>query len=57
VEIEDSVTRSLDKGKGMIQITQGGSDFEGPTLTIEHLSSTMLSVGVIKKTNSSGEAT
>jgi hypothetical protein len=47
VETKDN---AIEKGKGILQITQGESEVEGPTLTIEHLSSSMLLLGGIKKT-------
>lgn len=40
-----------------MQITQGENESEEPTLTIEHLPSTLLSTGVIKKTIVEGEGT
>jgi hypothetical protein len=50
--MEDSMIGALDKGKGILKITQGESEAEetpkGPTLTIEHISSAMLLVGGIK---------
>lgn len=57
VETEDNVTRSLDKRKCVMQITQGENEFEEPTLTIEHLPSTLLSAGVIKKKVVEGDTT
>jgi len=42
-ETNDSVRGSLDKGKCLMQLTQGESEFEGPTLIIENLPTTMLS--------------
>jgi hypothetical protein len=43
------ITKILDKGKSILQITQGSSEYgsapKAPTITIEHLTSTLLSTG------------